>query len=214
MTDSDRAKERRRARKRRQVKRKNAFLIVRFFALAILVLIVGIGVVGSILRPDVLHLPVNKHVQSYEPVIEEYAEKYGIKKYVDLVEAVMMQESHGKGTDPMQSSEGNYNKKYPSDPGGITDPEYSIDCGVHQLAEVLEAAGCKSTHDSQGIKLALQGYNYGTGYIHWALENYGGYSEENAVEFSEMMAKEYGLPAYGDKEYPRHVLRYYNINLN
>ena len=157
MTDPDRAKERRRARKRKQAKRKNAFFIVRFFALAILILIVGIGVIGSILRPDVIHLPVNKHVQSYEPVIEKYAEKYGIKEYVDLAEAVMMQESHGKGTDPMQSSEGNYNKKYPSDPGGITDPEYSIDCGVHQLAEVLEAAGCKSTHDSQGIKLALQG---------------------------------------------------------
>ena len=212
MSEQDTAKKRRQARKKKQIKRKNAFKIVRFFALAILILIVGIGVIGSIFKPSVIHLPVNKHVQSYEPVIEKYAKKYGIKQYVELAEAVMMQESHGQGTDPMQSSEGNYNKKYPSDPGGIT--EYSIDCGVHQLSEDLKEAGCKSTHDADGIKLALQGYNYGTGYIQWALKNYGGYSKENAIEFSEMMAKEYGLEAYGDKEYVRHVLRYYNINLN
>ena len=214
MPDRDTAKKRRQARKRKQVKRRNAFKIVRFFALVVLVALVGVGVVGSLAKPSGLHLPVNKHVQAYEPIIQKYAKQYDISKYTELIEAVMMQESHGKGGDPMQSSEGNYNKRYSSKPGGITDPEYSIDCGVHQIAECLEEAGCKGIHDTEGIKLALQGYNYGTGYIQWALENYDGYSEENAIEFSEMMAAEYGLEAYGDKEYPRHVLRYYNINMN
>ena len=34
------------------------------------------------------------------------------------------------------------------------------------------------------IKLALQGYNFGNGYIPWAKTKYGGYSYANAVEFS------------------------------
>ena len=59
------------------------------------------------------------------------------------------------------------------------------------------------------IKLALQGYNYGNGYISWAKENYGGYTYANAVEFSEMMAERNGWSSYGDKEYVSHVLRYY-----
>lgn len=39
----------------------------------------------------------------------------------------MMQESGGKGNDPMQASESGYNTKYPRVPNGITDPEYSIE---------------------------------------------------------------------------------------
>ena len=49
----------------------------------------------------------------------------------------MMQESGGRGKDPMQASECGYNKKYPKKPNGIKDPEYSIDCGVHYLATIF-----------------------------------------------------------------------------
>ena len=38
------------------------------------------------------------------------------------------------------------------------------------------------------IRLALQGYNYGPGYISWAVSHYGGYSKDNAAEFSDMKA--------------------------
>ena len=59
------------------------------------------------------------------------------------------------------------------------------------------------------IKLALQGYNFGNGYISWAKTNYGGYSYANAVEFSTMQAARLGWDSYGDTQYPAHVLRYY-----
>ena len=59
------------------------------------------------------------------------------------------------------------------------------------------------------IKLALQGYNFGNGYISWAKTNYGGYSYANAVEFSTMQAQRLGWEKYGDTQYPAHVLRYY-----
>lgn len=51
------------------------------------------------------------------------------------------------------------------------------------------------------IKLALQGYNYGNGYISWAKSRYGGYSIANAMEFSDMKAQEMGWGSYGDKQY-------------
>ena len=59
------------------------------------------------------------------------------------------------------------------------------------------------------IKLALQGYNYGPGYITWAVSHYGGYSAANAAEFSDLQAARLGWRRYGDKEYVPHVLRYY-----
>ncbi len=61
------------------------------------------------------------------------------------------------------------------------------------------------------IKLALQGYNYGNGFISWARTNYGGYTPIAAIEFSNMMAERLGWSGYGDKQYPAHVLRYYPI---
>lgn len=153
--------------------------------------------------------PVSAEVEAYEPLIRQYARQYGIEEYVELIKAVMMQESGGQGTDPMQASECGYNTRYPNTPNGITDPEYSIDVGIQNLAACLREAGVESPVDMNNIKLALQGYNYGNGYISWAKENYGGYTYANAVEFSEMMAERNGWSSYGDKEYVSHVLRYY-----
>lgn len=153
--------------------------------------------------------PVSAEVEAYELLIRQYARQYGIEEYVELIKAVMMQESGGQGTDPMQASECGYNTRYPNTPNGITDPEYSIDVGIQNLAACLREAGVESPVDMNHIKLALQGYNYGNGYISWAKENYGGYTYANAVEFSEMMAERNGWSSYGDKEYVSHVLRYY-----
>ena len=155
------------------------------------------------------YIPVSEEVEQYSPLISKYAKEYGISEYTELIKAVMMQESGGRGTDPMQASECGYNTKYPHRPGAITDPEYSIKCGVQMLASVLKAAGCESPSDMEHIKLALQGYNFGSGYITWALEKHGGYSKANAVEFSQLQAKKIGMSAYGDPDYVEHVLRYY-----
>ena len=153
--------------------------------------------------------PVSEEVEAYEPLIRQYANQYGIGEYVELIKAVMMQESGGRGLDPMQSSEGSFNARYPRRPNGITDPEYSICCGVQELKSCLESAEVESPIDMEHIKLALQGYNFGNGYISWAKRNYGGYTVANAAEFSDMMAQRMGWSSYGDKQYVSHVLRYY-----
>ena len=156
-------------------------------------------------------LPVTEEVKSYEPIIQQYAREHGIGDYVLLIQAVMMQESSGRGTDPMQASECGYNTRYPHAPGSITDPEYSINVGIQNLADCLSIAQCESPMDMDAIKLALQGYNYGQGYITWAMNKYGEYSKANAVEFSINAAERYGWSSYGDMNYVPHVLRYYPL---
>lgn len=126
---------------------------------------------------------VNEHVLAYEPLIEKYAQKYGVSLYVSVIEAMMQQESSGLGTDVMQCSECFYNTEYEQSPGSIEDPEYSIETGIHYFADCLELAGCRDPWDTKRLKLALQGYNYGHNYINWAIERDGGYTKENAVAF-------------------------------
>ena len=105
------------------------------------------------------YTPVSEEVNAYEPLIRIYAQKHGIPDYIELIKAVMMQESGGQGNDPMQASECGFNTKYPNKPNGIIDPEYSIDVGIQNLAACLEQAKVENPIDMENIKLALQGYN-------------------------------------------------------
>ena len=156
---------------------------------------------------------VSDEVLRYRATVEQIAAKYGMTPYVELILAVMMQESGGRGLDVMQAAEGGFNKKYPHVPNGITDPEYSIECGIQELKYALDKAGCTGPTDLDRIKLALQGYNYGSGYIDWAMERDSGYTKANAIAYSDMMCARPNWPysRYGDKEYVDHVLRYYII---
>ena len=181
-------------------------------AIVIILIVVLLGCAVSLFgggSDSTSYTPVSAEVEAYTPLIQKYAKQYGIPEYVELIKAVMMQESGGKGSDPMQAAEGSFNKKYPHQPNGIKDPEYSIECGVQELKAALTSAEVESPIDMERIKLALQGYNFGNGYISWAKTNYGGYSYANAVEFSAMQAAKLGWEKYGDTQYPAHVLRYY-----
>lgn len=151
---------------------------------------------------------VSAEVLAYSDLIKKYAEQYGIPQFFDVICAVMMAESGGRVPDVMQASECPYNTKYPKKPNGITDPEYSIEVGVHYLADCLQGAGCSSPSQMDELSLALQGYNYGNGYIGWALENYGGYSEANALEFSKLMQQKLGWNSYGNPKYVAAVMKY------
>ena len=83
--------------------------------------------------------------------------------------------------------------------------------GIQNLADCLAIAQCESLMDMDAIKLALQGYNYGQGYITWAMNKYGEYTKTNAVDFSIKAAERYGWSSYGDMNYVPHVLRYYPL---
>lgn len=183
-----------------------------WIAIVIILIVVLLGCAVSLFgggSSSTSYTPVSAEVEAYEPLIQKYAKQYGIPEYVELIKAVMMQESGGRGLDPMQAAEGSFNTRYPHEPNGIQDPEYSIQCGVQELKAALISAEVENPIDMERIKLALQGYNFGNGYISWAKSNYGGYSYANAVEFSTMQAQRLGWEKYGDTQYPAHVLRYY-----
>ena len=152
---------------------------------------------------------LSEEVLAYTSVIQRYASQYGIPEYVSAIQAIMMQESGGRGTDPMQCSESPYNTRFPHSPGSITEPEYSIEVGVRTFADCISQAGCSTPQDLDKLKLAWQGYNYGNGYIGWALQR-GGYTEANALQFSQQQAASHGWSSYGDPQYVPPVLRYYS----
>ena len=152
--------------------------------------------------------PVGGSVEAYRATVTQFAPQYGMQNYINLILAVMEQESGGKGTDPMQAAEGPFNTRYPHEPNGITDPLYSIQCGIQELHQNLQLAGCTGPTDMSEIALALQGYNFGSGFISWA-RGHGGYTLANAQAFAEAEASALGWSSYGDPYYVPHVLRYY-----
>ena len=177
--------------------------------LLVFILIVGIIAGAAFSSGSESSESLSEEVLAYTSVIQQYASQYGIPEYVSAIQAIMMQESGGRGTDPMQCSESSYNTRFSHSPGSITDPDYSIEVGVQTFADCISQAGCSSPQDMDKLKLAWQGYNYGNGYIGWALQR-GGYTEANALQFSQEQAASHGWSSYGDPEYVPHVMRYYS----
>src|SRR5699024_3706162 len=101
---------------------------------------------SSSIKSMVVEPFLKKKVKEYEPTIEKYAKEHSVKNHVDTLLAMMMQESGGRGEDPMQSSE-----SYCGEIGCIDNPEKSIDQGVKYFAESLEAA-------NGDVRLAVQSY--------------------------------------------------------
>lgn len=202
-----------------QVRRQKLFLGCSsvFFLLLIIGLIIISGPKDEVKR-------INSACESYRSQVEQTAAKYEMSEYTDLILALMMQESSGKGPDVLQSSEGAYNTKYPQRPNAITDVSYSIDCGIQELKYAMEKAGVKSPTDIKRIKLALQGYNFGADsyFAFMEDERENSWSEESAQAFAQMasggiqrsetdpLRENAGPWAYGDQRYPEHVLQYYH----
>jgi len=164
----------------------------------------GIGVGTANVSPEVMR---------YQPLLEKYAQKHGLDaSYVPIMMALMMQESGGRGNDPMQSSESKCGRV-----GCIQNPEASIDQGVKHFKSVLE----KAHYD---LELCLQSYNFGPGFIIFVNQNGGHYTKELAIKFSQIQYQKVkhtgnyhclrpeAVPyqaCYGDIAYKDAVLKYY-----
>lgn len=209
---------RRKRLRQKQVRRQKFLLACALFLLTV----ASVILFSSRKRNEIL--TINETCESYRPDVEQAAASYGMSDYVDLILALMMQESSGRGPDVLQSSEGAYNTKYPQVPGGITDVNYSIACGIQELKYSMEKAGVSSPTDMKGIRLALQGYNFGADVYFSYLEREGitSWSEETAEDFAKAASGNTprskddpfyhtaGPWDYGDQRYPEHVLRYYH----
>ncbi|MFB4168978.1 lysozyme family protein [Virgibacillus sp. JSM 102003] len=163
---------------------------------------------------DVSRPSISEQVWEYKPTVEKYAKQFGVTQYVDVMLAMMMQESGGRGNDPMQSSE-----SYCGERGCIDEPELSIKQGVYYFSQTIKQA-------NGDLKLAIQSYNFGKGFIDYINDNSGKYTQKAAINFSQKMyntssnksiytclrkeAKQYNA-CYGDIYYVRDVLKYRDV---
>lgn len=136
---------------------------------------------------------VSEQVKSYQKTIEKYANKYNIEGYVQLLMAIMMQESGGRGNDPMQS--------------GQSSPDASIDRGCSVFKNCLDGG------KKYDMKTVIQGYNMGPGFCSYVGKNGGKFKQSLAVSFSNAQKAAHGYKIYGDVDYVAHVLRYYSGSL-
>ena len=124
--------------------------------LLVFILIVGIIAGATFSSSSESSESLSEEVLAYTSVIQQYASQYGIPEYVSAIQAIMMQESGGRGTDPMQCSESPYNTRFPHTPGSITDPDYSIEVGVQTFADCISQAGCSSPQDMDKLITSAQ----------------------------------------------------------
>lgn len=144
---------------------------------------------------------VPEGVLKYEKDIEAEVKAQGLdESFVPVLMAIASQESGGRVPDIFQSSE-----SLGLPPNSIG-PEESIKQGVKYFKEVADEVGVENASDEK-LSLALQAYNFGSGFISYANEN-GGYSKEVAESFSKKMAGEMGWSSYGDTNYVSNVSRY------
>lgn len=198
------------------MKHSNRKVTVRVLALVVMmsVLLVGVSLLtseGDFKKGIVQHV-FTKKVEQYRPTVSKYAKKYGVEEHIDVLLAMMLQESGGRGNDPMQSSESLCGKV-----GCIDDPELSIKQGVAYFAETLKAA-------DDNVELAVQSYNFGIGFAHYVNDKQK-FNQDIVIQFSQEMyekaedqsiytclreeAKQYDA-CYGDIYYMRDVMEYKN----
>lgn len=130
------------------------------------------------------YTPVSAEVEAHSETISKYADEYDIPEYTELIKAVMMQESAGKGNDPMNS--------------GGKNPEESIKAGVRKIADLIKKKDCESPLDMTGIREVLKEYSSGDKsdeYANNVLQYYpyGNFSDEILILGNGVL----GLPIQG-----------------
>ncbi|EBH4247512.1 lytic transglycosylase [Listeria monocytogenes] len=189
-------------------------LLALFLIMLILLAVNG----GETSDPAVAEAPsalnISPAVEAYRSVVEKECIANDIPECVDIILAMIMQESGGSVPDVMQSSE---SKGLP--PNTITDPVESIKVGVAYFSQGYKKARKEAKMNPK--ETAIQGYNYGSGFIGWVIKNGGGWTADRAVEFARIQSNGQkrsggvrdGQYAYGDQLYVQHVMAYLQPNV-
>ncbi|MGM0939834.1 MAG: lysozyme family protein [Bacillota bacterium] len=123
---------------------------------------------------DIGDVSVSEDVLKHQPMVEKYAQEYGISEYVSTLLAIIQVESGGKVPDVMQSSESL------GLPPNSLDTEASIKQGTKYFSDLL-----RSVEKNGGdINVVIQAYNYGGAFINYVAKRGSQYNFELAENFA------------------------------
>lgn len=142
-------------------------------------------------------------VEAYRSTVTRIAKENGMSDYVNHLLCIMQVSTSGMGTDVMNAGKFESNVKFPKERGMITDPEYSILCGVLEFKELLQETNVQKTTDSENLLIAYQSYHLDRGYVSYAS---GKYTPENASAYCAQNA----LGDFYNSEFARQVSFYLN----
>src|SRR5699024_9995866 len=123
-------------------------------------------------KSNIVEHVFTKRVEQHRSAVTESAEEHGVEEYVDVLLAMMMQESGGRGDDPMQSSE-----SLCGSVGCIDEPDESIEQGVAYFAKIMDAS-------DNDVALSVQAYNFGLGFVDYVQKHDDSFNQDIAIEFS------------------------------
>ncbi|MEH7781440.1 bifunctional lysozyme/C40 family peptidase [Bacillus safensis] len=123
---------------------------------------------------DTDNISVSEDVLKHQPMVEMYAQEYGISEYVSILLAIIEVESGGRLLDVMQSSESL------GLPPNSLDTEASIKQGTKYFSDLLRSA------EASGVdkNTVIQAYNYGGAFINYVAKRDTQYSFGLAESFA------------------------------
>ncbi|EAC6499371.1 bifunctional lytic transglycosylase/C40 family peptidase [Listeria monocytogenes] len=117
---------------------------------------------------------VSEEVLVHKPMVEKYANEYGVEEYINVLLAIIQVESGGTAEDVMQTSESL------GLPPNTLGREKSIKQGVKYFASLLQT----SERNGSDLNAVIQSYNYGGGFLSYISNRGNKYSFELAESFS------------------------------
>lgn len=146
----------------------------------------------------------DKSVLRYKPYLNKVCRYYHMRKYENLLLAIMENESHGHGKDVMQDS-ASVGKK----PNSLK-PQQSIEQAVIYLKSITNQTGAMDRYEhrnkyikpknyhyySDDYRLLAQTYNYGPQFLNYVMRSGKGYSNDLSQKYSHNVI----APQFGNKK--------------
>ena len=123
--------------------------------------------------------PLSSSVLKYKKTVAKYAKKEKISSYQNILLAIMMVESGGRGKDVMQCSESLGLKR------NSLKPTASIKQACRYTRSLISIANAKKCD----VNTVIQAYNFGPGYIYYVARNGRKHTENLAAAYSKKYSK-------------------------
>ncbi|BDP81195.1 lysozyme family protein [Enterococcus faecium] len=163
------------------------------------------GILGIEQTSQTVEISGNKalsaEVLALKSIVEKEAQAAEIPSEVPFLLAIMMVESGGRGSDPMQSSESGG-----LSPNSISSVEWSIRQGVKHYKTTLELAKRYGLENDK--KAIVQAYNFGSSYVSWL----GNSKKKHSVDEAETYSRTVVAPSQRTNGYPNAGQKYSYVN--